>query len=77
MTRKSKARPTQPENIVFDRTPARDKLAVDLDVAIVNAIEMGLSRINVIEELLHQAEKFCVIAKEHNEDQSVFEGLLS
>lgn len=75
--RKHKPVKKQPESVVFDRTPAQHKLSIDLDTAIVNAIDMGLSHAAVVEMLLMQANTICEIAEERGEDLSALEGLLS
>jgi hypothetical protein len=62
--KKNKAKaPKQPESVVVDRTPLREKLWTDLSVAITNAGQHGLPRVVVIEDLLRQANNLAEIAK--------------
>jgi hypothetical protein len=74
--RKNK-KPAQPrETVVFDRVPYRDKLCLDLDVAIVTAYERGVTASDVIEQLFLHAEREAILARERNEDLSHLSAVL-
>jgi hypothetical protein len=49
-------------------THYRDKLCLDLDVAIANGYEHGLTSSHVIEQLFRHAEREALLARERNED---------
>jgi hypothetical protein len=66
----------QQERVMFDRTPARDKLTLDLDCAIATGSEHGLTSADIIEQLLLRADQTAFLAKERGEDLSRLNALL-
>ena len=65
-----KQKPTQPESVVFDRSPGRHKLESDLNVVTTNAGEMGLRSADIVRALLQKACDIAMLAKERGEDLS-------
>jgi hypothetical protein len=65
----------QPESVVFDRNPGKQKFQLDLDIGTHHAMQMGLSSADVIEMLLMQAESVCQMARERGDDLSRLEGM--
>ena len=59
------------------KTPIQDKFSIDVDVAITTALEAGLSRAEVIEAMLMQAEIQCQLASEKGEDLTSLAGMLA
>lgn len=73
--KKTKAAP-QRDRVFIDRTPAKDKLNLDIDIAIANAEEHGLTLCDVVEQLMLRAEQAALLAKERGQDLSSLNELL-
>lgn len=71
-----KAKPPQRDRVFIDRSPARDKFTLDLDIAIAAASEHGLSSADVIEAMMLHVEQIAVLAKERGDDLSSLNALL-
>ena len=72
-----KPKPTpQRDRVVFDRSPAREKLTLDLDCAIAAAEEYGLTLCDVVEQLMLRAEQAALLASERGQDSSRLNELL-
>jgi hypothetical protein len=72
-----KAPKQQPRDPVFiDRSPAKDKLNLDLDIAVATASEHGLTSADIIELMMLRVEQIAVLAKERGDDLSSLNTLL-
>jgi hypothetical protein len=56
------------ETVLFDRSPSREKLCLDLDTSIATAYERGLTGADIVEQLFRHAEREAILARERNED---------
>lgn len=74
--RKSNKKRQQRESVVFDRSPYREKLCLDLDTSIASAYERGLTSSDIIEQLFRHAEHEAILARERNEDLSHLSAVL-
>jgi hypothetical protein len=74
---KQKPKPLEAEP-VFDRTVQREMFRTDLSAAVTKATTLcGLTRVQVISDLLHFADELCAIAAEEGDDLSSLQGLLT
>jgi hypothetical protein len=74
--RKNKKPAQQRESVIFDRSPGKQKLELDLDCAVGAASEHGLSSADIIHALLLKADDIATLANERGEDLSTLEGVL-
>jgi hypothetical protein len=72
----TKQKPQQRESVTFDRSPAKQKLELDLDCAIATAREHGLNGADIVEQLVRHAEREAILARERNEDLSHLSAVL-
>ena len=73
--RKNKKPAPQPESIVLDRSPIRQKFWIDLSTAIGVATTANLPRIVVIEEMTRAIENLVEVCDVLGEDLSALKDL--
>jgi hypothetical protein len=78
MRKNKKAKPPLETAPMLDRTVSRESFRADLSAVATKAnLQRGLSRVQVISDMLHFCNELCEAAEAEGDDMSPLAGLLS